>query len=49
MKHSTHQTEGAGELAQWLRAHVALAEDRGLIPSAHTVAQNGLYLQFQGI
>jgi hypothetical protein len=38
-------SQGAGEMAQRLRALV-LAEDLGLIPNAHTVTHNYLYLQF---
>jgi hypothetical protein len=40
---------GPGETIQWLRALVALPEDPGSIPSAHMVAHNQSYLQFQGI
>ena len=35
-------TSGAGEMAQWLRALSALAEDPGSIPSTHMVAKNPL-------
>lgn len=35
------------ELAQWLRAPIALADDCSLIPSAH-VAVHSVYLQLQG-
>jgi hypothetical protein len=38
---------GAEELASWLKAHTALTEDLGSIPSTHKVAHNHLYLQFQ--
>jgi hypothetical protein len=31
---------GAGEMAQWLRVHAALAEELGLIPSSHIDAYN---------
>lgn len=33
---------GAGRLAQWLRALIALTEDMIAVPSAHTVANNYL-------
>ena len=33
---------GAGEMAQWLRARIALPEDLGSVPSTHMVAHNGL-------
>jgi hypothetical protein len=38
---------GAGEMAWWLRAPVALTEDPGSVSSTHMVAYNHLYLQFQ--
>lgn len=42
---------GAGEAAQWLRAHILLAEDAGLLPNTQMVAHNhpedqGLFLAF---
>ena len=36
---------GAGEVARWVRAPDACAEDPGLVPSTHMLA----HLQFQGI
>jgi hypothetical protein len=32
------QDTGAGEMAQWLRALVALAEDSGAVPSSYLLA-----------
>ena len=40
---------GAGEMAWWLRALAALAENPGLVPGALMTAQNHVYIQFQGI
>jgi hypothetical protein len=34
--------QGAGEMAQWLRAPAALPEDPGSIPSTHKAAYNCL-------
>lgn len=39
---------GAGEMTQSLRACATLAEDQGLVSSAHTVPQKCLLLQLQG-
>lgn len=38
----------AGDIAQKLKT-LALAVEPGLVPRSHTVAQNNLCLQFQGI
>jgi hypothetical protein len=38
----------AGEMAQWLRACVALAEEPSLVPDTHMVIHNHLSVQFQG-
>lgn len=35
--------EGAGDMAQWLKALAALAEDLGLIPRTHVSAHNVCY------
>ena len=35
-------SEGAGAMAQWLRALAAHPEDPGLVPSTHMAAQNHL-------
>ena len=40
---------GIGEMARWLRAMVALAEDVVLNSSTHMVAHNNPYLQFQRV
>lgn len=32
--------EGSGEMAPWLRALAALAEDPGVVPKSHMVAQS---------
>jgi hypothetical protein len=37
------------EVAWWLRALAALAENPGLVPGALMTAQNHVYIQFQGI
>ena len=37
------------EMVPWFRALVRLPEDLDLIPHTHTVADNGLELQSQGI
>jgi hypothetical protein len=34
--------DGAGEMAQWLRAFASLTEEPGLIPSAHAMAYKHL-------
>lgn len=39
----------AREVAQWIRAFIALAEGPGLVPSTHTVYDRPLQRQFQGI
>ena len=46
---SRKQSDGAGKMAQWLRAFAALAEDPGLGPITHMLAHNWLWLQGQGI
>lgn len=38
---------GNGVMVQWLRAVVALADDRGPIPSTHMVTHSHLYVWFQ--
>jgi hypothetical protein len=42
MKLSKIRKEGAGEMAQWLRALTALPEVLSSIPSNHMVAHNHL-------
>ena len=37
---------GNGEIAQWLRELVALAEDPDLAPRTYMLAHNHLYFQF---
>ena len=41
-------TLGAGEMAQWLRALAALAEDLGSVPRAHIEAHNLPITPFPG-
>lgn len=41
--------EGAGAMAQELRAPVALAEFRGSLPSTRMATHNHLLLKFKGI
>jgi hypothetical protein len=40
-EHNRHDL-GKGEMAQWIRALAALAEDLGLIPSIHIMAHHRL-------
>ena len=44
-----HLFSGAGEMAQQLRAPIALSEDLGLIAGMNTVINNCLYAQLEGI
>lgn len=41
------QQQGAGEMAQWLRALASLLEKLGSIPSTLEVAHNHIKVQFQ--
>ena len=40
---------GAVEMAQWVRALIALPENRGALRSTHMAAHDHLELQFPGI
>lgn len=40
---------GAGEVAWWVRAFIAFAEDLDLVPSKHTGLVTNRDLRFQGI
>jgi len=35
-----NKSPGTGAAAQWLGAHIRLAEDAGLLPNTHMVAHN---------
>ena len=47
--HVRNKVWGPGEMAQQLRALIALPEYQGSVPSTHMATQNCLKIQFQGI